>query len=233
MSCWDLKGWLWGGDTYYDFNVALQDSCFADCRNLESFDLLYLCTDGINEAKELQPSQISLGSGVFANTPKLKLKMTQQQLRWFEADEAWAAYKDKFTPCLVKPIDEGVKKALSGLRYTTAVGSPSEWDDIIDMSRIKEIDFSFYENFNRNEKIRQFPEFKQFEWAGLDFVGNAWFVACNNLTAIELPSTIKSIGSYSFQNCDLREIEIPAAVTSIGERAFRSSDRRFQDLCAC
>ena len=223
VSCWDLKGWLWGGDTYYDFNVALQDSCFADCKNLESFDLLYLCTDGINEAKELQPSQISLGSGVFANTPKLKLKMTQQQLRWFEADEAWAAYKDKFTPCLVKPVDEGVKKALSGLRYTTAVGSPSEWDDIIDMSRIKEIDFSFYENFNRNEKIRQFPEFKLFEWAGLDFVGNAWFVACNNLTAIEFPSTIKSIGSYSFQNCDLREIEIPAAVTSIGERAFNNN----------
>ena len=223
VSCWDLKGWLWGGDTYYDFNVALQDSCFADCKNLESFDLLYLCTDGINEAKELQPSQIQLGSGVFANTPNLKLKMTQQQLRWFEADEAWAAYKDKFTPCLVKPVDEGVKKALSGLRYTTAVGSPSEWDDIIDMSRIKEIDFSFYENFNRNEKIRQFPEFKLFEWAGLDFVGNAWFVACNNLTAIEFPSTIKSIGSYSFQNCDLREIEIPAAVTSIGERAFHNN----------
>lgn len=223
VSCWDIKGWLWGGDTYYDFNVALQDSCFADCKNLESFDLLYLCTDGINEAKELQPSQIQLGSGVFDNTPNLKLKMTQQQLRWFEADEAWAAYKDKFTPCLVKPIDEGVKKALSGLRYTTAVGSPSEWDDIIDMSRIKEIDFSFYENFNRNEKIRQFPEFKQFEWAGLDFVGNAWFVACNNLTAIEFPSTIKSIGSYSFQNCDLREIEIPAAVNSIGERAFNGN----------
>ena len=223
VSCWDIKGWLWGGDTYYDFNVALNDSCFADCKNLESFDLLYLCTDGINEAKELQPSQIQLGSGVFANTPKLMLKMTQQQKRWFEADEAWAEYKDKFAPCLVRPVDEGVKKALSRLRYTTAVGSPSEWDDIIDMSRIKEIDFSFYDNFNRNEKIRQFPEFKQFEWAGLDFVGNAWFVACNNLTAIELPSTIKSIGSYSFQNCDLREIEIPAAVTSIGERAFHNN----------
>ena len=223
VSCWDIKGWLWGGDTYYDFNVALNDSCFADCKNLESFDLLYLCTDGINEAKELQPSQIQLGSGVFDNTPNLKLKMTQQQLRWFEADEAWAEYKDKFAPCLVRPVDEGVKKALSGLRYTTAVGSPSEWDDIIDMSRIKEIDFSFYENFNRNEKIRQFPEFKQFEWGGLDFVGNAWFVACNNLTAIEFPSTIKSIGSYSFQNCDLREIEIPAAVTSIGERAFHNN----------
>jgi hypothetical protein len=149
--------------------------------------------------------------------------MTQQQKRWFEADEAWAAYKDKFTPCLVRPVDEGVKKALSRLRYTTAVGSPSEWDDIIDMSRIKEIDFSFYESFNRNEKIRQFPEFKQFVWAGLDFVGNAWFVACNNLTAIEFPSTIKSIGSYSFQNCDLREIEIPAAVNSIGERAFNNN----------
>ena len=224
VSCWDLKGWAWGGDTYYDFNVALQDSCFADCTNLESFDLLYLCTDGINEAKELQPSQIQLGSGVFDNTPNLKLKMTQQQQRWFEADSAWAKYKDKFAPCLVKPVDETVKKALNPFLYVTAVGSPSVWEDVIDMSILKEKGFEFLNGRMSNSRMKQFPEFKQFEWAGLDYIGGSWFVNNSELTDIELPSTIKKIGGYAFQFCDLREITIPAAVTLIDEMAFSAND---------
>ena len=224
VSCWDIKGWLWCGDIYYDFNVALQDSCFADCPNLEAFDLLYLCTDGINKAKELHPSQLQLGNGVFANTPKLMLKMTQQQQRWFEADTTWAKYKDKFTPCLVKPVDGAVKNILKGLCYTTAVGSPSEWSDVIDMSRLKEKGFESLNGIlSNNDNLKQFPEFKQFEWAGLDFIGGSWFVNDHNLTAIELPSTIKKIGGYAFQNCDLREIEIPAAVTQIDEMAFNGN----------
>ena len=224
VSCWDIKGWLWCGDIYYDFNVALQDSCFADCPNLEAFDLLYLCTDGINKAKELHPSQLQLGNGVFANTPKLMLKMTQQQQRWFEADTTWAKYKDKFTPCLVKPVDGAVKNILKGLRYTTAVGSPSEWSDVIDMSRLKEKGFESLNGIlSNNDNLKQFPEFKQFEWAGLDFIGGSWFVNDHNMTAIELPSTIKKIGGYAFQNCDLREIEIPAAVTQIDEMAFNGN----------
>jgi len=224
VSCWDIKGWLWCGDIYYDFNVALQDSCFADCPNLEAFDLLYLCTDGINKAKELHPSQLQLGNGVFANTPKLMLKMTQQQQRWFEADSAWAKYKDKFTPCLVKPVDAGVKKALKDLHYTTAVGSPSTWNDVIDMSKLKDKGFEWLNGkLAVNNDIKLFPEFKQFEWAGLDFIGGSWFVNDYNLTAIELPSTIKKIGGYAFQNCDLREIEIPAAVTQIDEMAFNGN----------
>ncbi|MBQ5493999.1 MAG: leucine-rich repeat domain-containing protein, partial [Prevotella sp.] len=224
VSCWDIKGWLWCGDIYYDFNVALQDSCFADCPNLEAFDLLYLCTDGINKAKELHPSQLQLGNGVFANTPKLMLKMTQQQQRWFEADTTWAKYKDKFTPCLVKPVDAGVKKALKDLHYTTAVGSPSTWDDVIDMSKLKDKGFEWLNGkLAVNNDIKLFPEFKQFEWAGLDFIGGSWFVNDYNLTAIELPSTIKKIGGYAFQNCDLREIEIPAAVTRIDEMAFNGN----------
>ena len=223
VSCWDIKGWLWGGDTYYDFNVALQDSCFADCPNLEAFDLLYLCTDGINKAKELQPSQIQLGSGVFDNTPKLMLKMTQQQQRWFEADTAWAQYKDKFAPCLVKPVDETVRKALNPFMYVTAVGKPSVWEDVMDMSILKEKGFDFLNGRFANSEMRQFPEFKQFEWAGLDYIGGSWFVNNSDLTDIELPSTIKKIGGYAFQNCDLREIEIPAAVTLIDEMAFNGN----------
>ncbi len=225
VQFWDLKGWLWNGDTYYDLGITLQDSCFADNPNLRSVDMLYLCTDGINEAKELTPAQVALGKGVFENCDALKIKMTPQQYRWFEADTAWVKYKDKFAACLMKPVDKGVKSALTDLTYTTKVGSPETWSDVIDLSRLQEKGFGWLaDKFMKNEKIKQFPEFKQFEWTGLDYVGGSWFVNCKNLTAIELPSTTKRIGGYAFQNCDLREIEIPAAVENIEEYAFSNNE---------
>ena len=223
VSCWDIKGWLWGGDTYYNFGIVLQDSCFADCPNLEAFELIYLCTDGINEIKELQPSQIQLGSGVFDNTPKLMLKMTLQQQRWFEADTAWAKYKDKFTPCLVKIADSKLRNRFGRLTYSTDVGQPTWWTEMVDLSKLKGQSFDYLNDKFANLEIIQFPEFKQFEWAGLDYIGGSWFVNDYNLTAIELPSTIKKIGGYAFQNCDLREIELPAAVTLIDEMAFNGN----------
>lgn len=46
-------------------------------------------------------------------------------------------------------------------------------------------------------------------------------MSCSNLRNIELPSTIKKIGGYAFQNCfDLPAITIPAAVTQIDDYAF-------------
>ncbi len=221
VSFWDLKGWLYNGDCYYQLDIDIQDSAFAYCSNLESVDLLYLCTDGINHANPMHPDQIRLGNGVFDHSDNVIFKMTAQQVPWFEADSAWAAYKERFMPCLVQPVDKAVCSALSGLSYTTLVGSPSTWTEIVDMSRLKEKGFDWLSNrFARNKDLRQFPEFKQFEWAGLDYIGGSWFVACENLTAIELPSTIKTIGGYAFQQCDLREIEIPASVTQIREYAF-------------
>ena len=225
VSFWNVNGISIFGESYETIDITLQDKSFANCSNLEQMGLIYLSHSGTmrGSVKPLTPATLRLGDHVFDNTPNLKLKMMPSQMEAFMADSAWASYKDKFLPCLITPVDAAVKSALSDLRYTLHCSTMNNTWDIIDVSLLKEKDYSFYENFNRNEKIRQFPEFKQFELAGLDFVGNAWFVACSNLTTIELPSTIKSIGSYSFQNCDLREIEIPAAVTSIGERAFHNN----------
>ena len=225
VSFWNVNGISIFGESYETIDITLQDKSFANCSNLEQMGLVYLSHSGTmrGSVKPLTPATLRLGDHVFDNTPNLKLKMMPSQMEAFMADSAWASYKDKFLPCLITPVDAAVKSALSDLRYTLHCSTMNNTWDIIDVSLLKEKDYSFYENFNRNEKIRQFPEFKQFELAGLDFIGNAWFVACSNLTTIELPSTIKSIGSYSFQNCDLREIEIPAAVTSIGERAFHNN----------
>ena len=47
------------------------------------------------------------------------------------------------------------------------------------------------------------------------------FIECTNLTSIEIPNSVTSIGEYAFSGCtSLTSIEIPNSVTSIGGSAF-------------
>ena len=227
VSFWNVNGITIFGESYEDLNITLQDKSFANCPNLEQMGLVYLSHGGTwrGSVKPLTPATLRLGNNVFDNTPKLMLKMMPSQVEAFMADSVWASYKDKFAPCLITITDAAVKSALSDLSYTLNCSVMNNtWSDITDISRLKEKGFDWLaDKFMKNEKIKQFPEFKQFEWTGLDYVGGSWFVNCSNLTDIALPSTIKRIGGYAFQNCDLREIEIPAAVENIEEYAFSNN----------
>ena len=52
-------------------------------------------------------------------------------------------------------------------------------------------------------------------------IGSA-FNGCTDLTSIEIPEGVTSIGNYAFRGCtSLTSIEIPSSVTSIGDDAFR------------
>ena len=229
VSFWDVAGWLWTGDAYTDLQMVLQDSCFADCPNLEYVDMLYLRTDGSNIAEPLTPSMLQLGDGVFNNSPKVRFKMTDRQTEWFAADSAWVKYQDRFMPCLFLPSDPVVVSKLSDLKYRTDVARPwydnnaSKWGDWLDVTRVKE--FSYLNGkFSDNTDLRSFPDFKRFELIGLDYVGGSWFRSCSNLNAIELPSTIKTIGGWAFYGCSsLKEITLPAAVETIDASAFQYS----------
>ena len=227
VSFWNVNGITIFGESYEDLNITLQDKSFANCPNLEQMGLVYLSHGGTwrGSVKPLTPATLRLGNNVFDNTPKLMLKMMPSQVEAFMADSVWASYKDKFAPCLITITDAAVKSALSDLSYTLNCSVMNNtWSDITDISRLKEKGFDWLaDKFMKNEKIKQFPEFKLFEWTGLDYVGGSWFVNCKNLTDIALPSTIKRIGGYAFQNCDLREIEIPAAVENIEEYAFSNN----------
>ena len=258
VTFWDVKGWGPFGKTYLDFNITLQDSCFADNPELKEVTLLYLRTAGRGQAELLNPSswelganypelltpdRVKLGKGVIAGCPNLQLKMTERQMKWFEADTAWAKYKDKFFPCLFYISDKAVKSALSDLRFYAVAAKVAPKDDgwmegavnwmasslwwpIYDATQLKAKGFSWLNGrLANNDKIQEFPEFKCFETVGLDYIGGSWFVGDRNLRNIELPSTIKSIGGYAFQYCDLREIEIPAGVTKIGESAFENNSQ--------
>ena len=47
VSFTDVNGFLWMGDSYTGVDITLQDSCFANCKNLANVDLLYMKTDGM------------------------------------------------------------------------------------------------------------------------------------------------------------------------------------------
>jgi len=53
--------------------------------------------------------------------------------------------------------------------------------------------------------------------------GNA-FDGCKQLTHINLPEGLTTIGSWSFVNCPLKEINIPSSVRDIGNRAFNDGE---------
>ena len=55
------------------------------------------------------------------------------------------------------------------------------------------------------------------------FIGSYAFRGCTSLTDISLPNTLKEIGAGAFENCtSLLSITIPNSVIRIGESAFRN-----------
>jgi hypothetical protein len=221
----DLMGTGAYGTSYTGLQVALMDSCFADCKNLANLDLLYLVTDGDNHIDPIRPEQVTIGKGVLDGTTA-KIKMMPQQVQWFEADTTWNKYKDRFMACIIKPGDEGIRKALKPMAYYDMAHTgydPTTWDEYIDLARIGGAGFSWLDGKFREQSddIRSFSEFKHFENVGLDYVGKEWFRGCKNLSNIVLPKTIKTLQEYAFASCfKLEEIELPAALTEVGSHAF-------------
>ncbi|MBR0268748.1 MAG: leucine-rich repeat protein, partial [Prevotella sp.] len=226
----DLKGTGAYGDSYTGFEMTLEDSCFADTKNLADIDMLYLVTDGDNHIDPITPQQLKLGKGVFDGSTA-RIKMMPQQVAWFEADTTWNKYRDRFLPSVVKVGDEGIKKALKQMAYKdmAATGYDVElWTDYIDFARIAGAGFSWLDGkfTDQKDNIRSFADFKHFESVGLDYVGKEWFKDCDKLSNILLPSTVKRIGASAFQYCSsLQEIEIPAGVEEIESMAFAGCNK--------
>ena len=221
----DLYGAGAYGTSYTGLEMALGDSCFANCKNLADLDMLYLVTDGTNRIDPIKPEWVKVGNGILDGTNAI-IKMMPKQKEWFMADSSWVAYKDRFSACIIKPSDEGVQKALKPMAYYDMSHTGNDWktwDEYIDLARIAGAGFSWLDGKFRKQSddLLSFSEFKYFENVGLDYVGKEWFRGCKKLSNIELPNTIKTIKEYAFASCfKLEEIELPASVTEIGNQAF-------------
>ena len=220
ISMFDLKGWGGTGDAYSDLEVALQDSAFAYCPNLEHINMLYFRTDGVNSVEPMHPSRVSLEDGVFAGSDKFRVKMVTSAVEEFKADSAWMKYEDRFLPSFILTGDEVLKDALEecGMEYESPITGGSF--DIYDVMQVA--DPSTLNGKFQAKEIGAFREFKAFECINLNYIGESWFKDCNKLQNIELPSTIENIGKQAFYNCALLDdVVIPDSVKSIQDEAFR------------
>ena len=212
----DLSEANFGGDAYTDLNVTLQDSCFADCKNLESVDMLYLRIDGLGKEDELLPDSVHLGRGVFDGCDKLKIKMPWNVKDKFLADSAWASYKDKFCPAFFRPYDEEVR-AMTIYQHLTL----SRYNGYCDATLVKNIE-DIRDDLSER-KIKGFDEFAAFEAIGLERVPMDMFRNQDLLQTVNIPITVKTICSSAFEGCkSMPQIEIPEAVTTIEDAAFKN-----------
>ncbi len=228
------------GECYTGLNVTLQDSCFANCGNLQTVDLIYCVNDQpsfvsqvlsgkleSNHIVPMTPDMIKIGSGVFFNSPGM-LKMMPKQVSWFEADSTWSKYKNKFMPCIISPVDPAVRSVLSPYRYRFDEGPKGWYYEDIDLSYLPyrgygEYDISPLEGEfpKKKDDLCSFAEFKAFETIGIKDIPDGFFEGCYKLNSILLPSTIERIGQRAFKGCSsLKEIILPENVFYIQEEAF-------------
>ena len=63
-------------------------------------------------------------------------------------------------------------------------------------------------------------------------IGDSAFYGCGGVTSIILPSSIKEIGDFAFQDCNIESINLPAGLKKIGNCAFSGTDLQSIDIPA-
>ena len=206
-------------DVYTDFNILINDSAFADCKNLRDVNLLYPKTNDDYELVKLSPSEITLGNGVFDGCDSLRIKFDINLEPQFNFYDSWSRYKDKFAPCFFEPQDSKVLQLLNAYKYipsTSAIDYAYIDATLATPAKLKTL-FA-------GTDIESFDEFRAFGTCGLDTIYSGMFSGCKNLQSISLPDCTKTIESEAFKGDEqLAKLTIPENVDSIGANAFNGS----------
>jgi hypothetical protein len=83
-------------DSYYDLKIELGDSAFANCENLEYFDVVLSSDKGNDHYSTIHPQEMPIGKGVFDGCKNVKIRIPAPLMDEFRNDSAWSQYKDLF-----------------------------------------------------------------------------------------------------------------------------------------
>ncbi len=120
-------------------NMVIHDGAFKDCKNLKTFNMFYLVTEGDNYYKMLQPSDVFIGKNVFDGChPDFRIQVAPYMYDAFLNDPNWSQYADKivaldYLPTVYDPIThEGVvydyaAKTLNSLPTSELTRLQSSW----------------------------------------------------------------------------------------------------------
>ena len=120
-------------------NMVIHDGAFMNCKNLKTFNMFYLVTEGNNYYKMLQPSDVYIGKNVFDGCdPDFRIQVAPYMYDAFLNDPNWSQYADKivaldYLPTVYDPIThEGVvydyaAKTLNSLPTSELTRLQSSW----------------------------------------------------------------------------------------------------------
>lgn len=224
--------WIFN-DSYIPLSISIGDSCFADCKNLETVILANAMQPDnytsvtFEDVMPIYADSIRLGKGVFDGCDNVKFKMYRDALDSYLNDSVWSKYKDKFVPCYFLPKDEKVFDRMykistndedRRLIFRTRLGLI--YCATVDASML---DTSKKLEYFKNSDISYFDEFEAFQYSGLDRLDEESFINCKELRSIKLPPTIKRIGEKAFSGCEsLNDLFITENVKTIGDKAFEN-----------
>ncbi len=79
-----------------DFNIAIGDSAFANCKNLAQFNVALYSDDDAYHTEFIKPSQMPIGKGVFDGCTNVKIFVPSSLVNDFKNDTTygWSQYKD-------------------------------------------------------------------------------------------------------------------------------------------
>ena len=154
---------------------------------------------------------LSAGTGVFAGKSTVKKRGDSISARtnhsYSDDDDDWAEDEGQCGDNLRWSFDESTGTLTftgSGdmWNYYNREGEPTPW--------------SGYYDYNDMWRDNARKKIKNVVFNGnITSIGRSAFAGCVNLKTIQIPDTIKFIGSYAFEGCPITEINIPASVSHI------------------
>ncbi|MCQ2188964.1 MAG: leucine-rich repeat domain-containing protein [Paludibacteraceae bacterium] len=182
---------------------------FAGCHNLTSIEIPSSVTSigqwafqgcfGLTSI-EIPSSVTSIGSSAFMDCERLDVVVDNSRSNVECGGAFYGVNSLTFTgsPLLFRVLEDG-----SGVEVTC---STPDGDDVY--PSLKSVKIPSEVEING----KKYP---------VTSIGDRTFWRCDNLTSVEIPSSVTSIGYYAFAYCSsLASIEIPSSVTSIDEYAF-------------
>ena len=204
--------------------TTLETSCFAHCGNLKSITIPSTIDDvggaisgspfeycGI-ETVEFTGNRTTIPQSIFYESNNLKHVIFPENLKEIGNTAFYScdSLETVTFPEGLERIGDGAFAYCPNLTEVTIPNSVTYWGSESASGLGNAFEYSGLKTVHLNEGRAEIPSYA--------------FIHCENLTDINIPSTVEKIGDYAFDYCNsLESIVLPEGLTSLGMAAFANT----------